>query len=260
MMSKLRNIRKVGETINFGGMVYAPVNELGVVCLFGAISKLLGYQIESIHPRFPDCTAFKQGIKKDIEFEYKSKNAFCHFKKGERCDVIVCWEDNWVDKPKGVEILELKRYVGQFRKIWFFSVGKESWEKLDKQKKLFNWTCLPQSSKGDIVLWWRTAPDSSFRDIWVITSEVRSDPKLGCVADMKLIKRLKTPLKVEHIKEDIELIKSNFVRSNFRKPCDVTRYWADIYRLISHLNPELKKPLLDYFSFEPKKIRKNNSK
>ena len=48
-----------------------------------------------------------------IEFEYKSS----HFKRhghlkrmneGIKCDMIVCWEHDWVECPEGIEVLELK--------------------------------------------------------------------------------------------------------------------------------------------------------
>jgi len=243
----LSGSKEVGEPINFGGMTYAPVNELGVVCLFGAISKMLGYHIERVHPHFPDCTARKQGKLVDIEFEFRASNAKVHFNNGNKCDVIVCWENDWPEKPKDLQIIELKKYVGCFRKIWLFSVSKDSWKKLDDQKTLTNWTCTRQSKEGDVVLWWRKTPESAIRDIWVIKSEVKMDSRLGCVADMKLIHRLRTPLSIEYIQQDENLSQSNFLKGNFQKRYEVTRYWADFYRLITKLNPELRKPLLKYF-------------
>ncbi len=36
----------VGELINFRGLVYGPVNELGVVALFAKVGEELGYGVE----------------------------------------------------------------------------------------------------------------------------------------------------------------------------------------------------------------------
>ncbi|MDI3464707.1 MAG: hypothetical protein OJF50_003528 [Nitrospira sp.] len=46
-----------GEFINFRGLQYAPVNEQGVVFLFGMLCKELGYIVEIVKPGFPDCEA-----------------------------------------------------------------------------------------------------------------------------------------------------------------------------------------------------------
>lgn len=242
------NSQEVGEPINFGGMVYAPKNELGVVCLFGVISKMLGYRIERIQTRFPDCIARKQGKIRRIEFEFKaSKFKRDHYEERAKCDVIVCWENDWPDKPETLEVVDLKSYVGVWRRIWLSSTEEKNWSTLDQNKFLSDWTCPRQSRKGDLVLWWRTAPESSLKDLWEIKSEVRWDSQFGWVANMKLVRRLKIPLTIEYFKQDDRLRRSTFVRGNFEGRYEVTRYWADLYRLIVRLNPEMKKPLLDTF-------------
>ena len=47
----------VGAMINFRGMVYAPINEQGVVLLFGKILKDLNMYVEEIKTGYPDCVA-----------------------------------------------------------------------------------------------------------------------------------------------------------------------------------------------------------
>ena len=42
----------VGEVINFRGLVYSPINEQGVVFLFGKLSKDLNIEIEEIQQGF----------------------------------------------------------------------------------------------------------------------------------------------------------------------------------------------------------------
>lgn len=109
----LKKRRVVGEPINFRGVVWAPVNELGVVFLFGKIAHELGMYVEVIHPRYPDCIA-KRYIGKGkweevkIEFEFKSSQ-FRHDPK--ECDIIVCWEHDWKECPKDIEVIQLKEEI-----------------------------------------------------------------------------------------------------------------------------------------------------
>ena len=105
-----------GEPIDFRGLRFAPVNEQGVVYLFGMISQELGYLIESIRTEYPDCEGKRCFDKVNgkwehiqIEFEYKSSNFQEHGHDPTRCDVIVCWEHDWGDCP--IEVLELKSVI-----------------------------------------------------------------------------------------------------------------------------------------------------
>ena len=102
-----------GDFINFRGLQHAPVNEQGVVFLFGMICSELDYVVEIVRSGFPDCEAKrrvrgKSGIwqRVRIEFEFQSRNFRTHGHDPDLCDVIVCWEDNWPDCP--IEVLELK--------------------------------------------------------------------------------------------------------------------------------------------------------
>ena len=100
-----------GVVIGRCAHVYAPTNESGVVCLFGAMAEQLGFMVLRIQTEFPDCEAIRL-VGKDryqpvrIEFEYDSRNFLKHNHDPERCDVIVCWEHNWVDCP--LEVVELR--------------------------------------------------------------------------------------------------------------------------------------------------------
>lgn len=106
-----------GNPMNFGGLRHEPVNELGVVLLFGMMAKKLGYLVESVQTGFPDCEAMRevapgrwQRVK--IEFEHVSRNFRRHGHASERCDVIVCWRHNWQECPKRLEVVELSKLVG----------------------------------------------------------------------------------------------------------------------------------------------------
>lgn len=105
-----------GEPIDFRGLRYAPVNEQGVVYLFGLVSRELGFLIESIRTDFPDCEGKRclnsEGTRWQhcrIEFEYKSSNFAEHGHDPEGCDIIVCWIHDWADAP--IEVLELKSAI-----------------------------------------------------------------------------------------------------------------------------------------------------
>jgi hypothetical protein len=103
----------VGDLINFRGLVYAPLNENGVVFLFGKIMEDLNMYIEEIKPGFPDCIARRfvgKGWERvAIEFEFASSNFKAHKHDPKQCDVIVCWEHDWSDCP--LEVIELKSEI-----------------------------------------------------------------------------------------------------------------------------------------------------
>lgn len=105
----------VGDAINFRGMVYGPVNELGLVALFAKVCEEMGYIIEEVRAEYPDCVARRQ-VKRgwervSIEFEYRSSNFVRHGHDPESCDLIVCWEHDWEMSP--VPVLSLKEYVAE---------------------------------------------------------------------------------------------------------------------------------------------------
>lgn len=109
----------LGEKIDFQGLLHAPVNELGVVYLFGILSDDLDFVVESFQSGFPDCEA-KRRIKNKrwqrvrIEFEYISSNFIDHGHDITKCDIIICWEHDWDDCP--LEVISLKEYIKTTRK------------------------------------------------------------------------------------------------------------------------------------------------
>ncbi len=112
----------VGDRIHFRGLVYGPVNEQGVILLFGMICEDLNIIVEEIKTTFPDCIArqnFGSLWKKiRIEFEYKSSNFRDHGHNPDKCDMIVCWEHDWNDYPKGkIDIISLKEEIENLKKL-----------------------------------------------------------------------------------------------------------------------------------------------
>jgi len=107
----------MGEPFDRRPMTNAPVNELGVMVLFGMVAAGLGLQVESVQGKFPDCIARRQVAPGKwqylrIEFEYESKNFKLHGHDPKGCDVIVCWKHNWKECPAEIEVVELCRLVG----------------------------------------------------------------------------------------------------------------------------------------------------
>jgi hypothetical protein len=105
-----------GEPLDFPTLRHEPVNEQGVVLLFGMVAKHLGYVVESIQAGFPDCEAKRQIApnrwqRVNIEFEFESRNFRDHGHPLTGCDVIVCWHHNWPDCPAHIEVLELSRLI-----------------------------------------------------------------------------------------------------------------------------------------------------
>lgn len=110
-----------GNPIDFRGLRHEPINENGVIFLFGMVAKELGYYVEAVQAGFPDCEAKRQVAagkwqRVRIEFEYESRNFRDHDHPPDGCDVLVCWRHNWPDCPASIEILELERVIKQLSK------------------------------------------------------------------------------------------------------------------------------------------------
>jgi hypothetical protein len=108
----LRGRPTYGQPMDFRGLRHEPVNEQGVVLLFGMVAKELGYIVEAVQSGFPDCEAKRQIAPQrwqrvHLEFEFESRNFRDHGHSLTGCDVIVCWRHNWPDCPPHLEILEL---------------------------------------------------------------------------------------------------------------------------------------------------------
>ena len=89
----------VGEAIGEVPILFEPVNELGVVMIFGMIHKQLGFPyIVKVGAGFPDAVVMDQdGELRRIEFEYRLSNFLLHRHDPSKCDFIICWEDDLGD-------------------------------------------------------------------------------------------------------------------------------------------------------------------
>ena len=109
-----RGGRPCGTPLGFRAMLFAPINEAGVIALFGMVAAELGYRIETVAPGFPDCTARRhvgagrwESVR--IELEFRSHSFRDHGHDPDGCDVIVCWEHDWPDCP--LEVLALREAI-----------------------------------------------------------------------------------------------------------------------------------------------------
>jgi hypothetical protein len=107
-----------GEPIDFRGLRHAPINEQGVVYLFGMVSRELGFYVEAIQQGFPDCEGkYLHDRKKNlwakarIEFEFRASNFREHGHDPTQCDFIVCWINDWPECP--ITVIELGREIGK---------------------------------------------------------------------------------------------------------------------------------------------------
>lgn len=114
--NKLGGRPTYGNPLDFRGLRHEPVNEQGVVFLFGMVARELGYLVEAVQTGYPDCEAKRQvGPGKwqrvRIEFEFESRNFRDHGHPQSGCDVIVCWRHNWSECPKHLEVVELSSLI-----------------------------------------------------------------------------------------------------------------------------------------------------
>ena len=105
-----------GNPIDFRGLRHEPVNEQGVVFLFGMVARELGYMVENMQTGFPDCEAKRQVSpnrwqRVRIEFEFESRHFRDHGHLEDGCDVIVCWRHNWPECPQSMEVVELSTMI-----------------------------------------------------------------------------------------------------------------------------------------------------
>lgn len=114
--SRLNDRPTYGNPIDFRGLRHEPVNEQGVVFLFGMVARELGYHVEAVQTGYPDCEAKRQvdagtWQRVRIEFEFESRNFRDHGHHPDGCDVIVCWRHNWSECPPTLEVVELSAVI-----------------------------------------------------------------------------------------------------------------------------------------------------
>jgi len=97
-------------------LAHGPMNELGVMFLFGMMAARLGFVVTRIQAEFPDCEAMREvepgrWQRVRIEFEFESRRFLAHKHGAKDCDVIVCWLHNWAECPAHLEVIELQTVI-----------------------------------------------------------------------------------------------------------------------------------------------------
>jgi len=248
--------KKRPEVLDGASLHYAPENELGVVFLFADLVKRWRLRIEEISASFPDCIAYqkvKGGEKRiRIEFEYKSRNFKTHKHSASECDWIVCWEHNWPDAPKNVNIIELRREFGLGFNVWIMPVQPENTKELQARKQLSKWSVPGQTHKGDLLLFHVTKPEMCIRYVYEAeerASKQEAEWKGGeedLMAPIRKICELKAPIFFEDLKRHRIVRTSGFVRSRMLGRHNAIEYWPYLYDIITRRNPSVRKSLKRY--------------
>lgn len=109
---------RCGELLRFRALDHAPTGEAGVVFLFGQVAEELGFVLETVRTGFPDALGRRrlgrEWHRVRIEFEHRSRNFYAHGHDPRACDLIVCWEHDWLQCP--LEVLELKTAIAGLKR------------------------------------------------------------------------------------------------------------------------------------------------
>jgi hypothetical protein len=114
---KLRLDRPIyGPPMTPPGLAHEPVNEAGVLYLFGMVAYKLGFVVTRVQSEFPDCEALREiepgrWQRLRIELEFESSRFLVHGHDPNECDVIVCWKHNWAECPAHIEVIELSSII-----------------------------------------------------------------------------------------------------------------------------------------------------
>ena len=108
-----------GAPITHGTFVNAPVNEQSTVGLFCCLAAQLGIVIRHVDDRrFPDIWALRRVPGRDarfqdvrIEVQFRSRDFVRDGHDANEVDILVCYEDNWPERPPQLELIELRRVL-----------------------------------------------------------------------------------------------------------------------------------------------------
>ena len=234
------------EVLDGAPLRYAPANELGVVFLFAGLLKKWRLRVDAIQSGFPDCVAYQkiQGQEKKIriEFEYSSRNFKTHGHDADKCDWIVCWEDDWPDAPRKLRIIELRQKFGLGFNVWLMPTNAPYKGELEKPISAYRWSLPSQCHKGDLILFYFTRPEQCIRHVFVAaerTQKVTAGWKAGkdYMGPIKRVCRLKAPIFFDDLRRHRVLSTAHFVRSGMQGRPSATEYWPDLYEMIVKKNP-----------------------
>lgn len=248
------SVEKYGRQIAVSGMSYAPTTELGVVFLFGCLAKRLGFCIESIRPQYPDCIATRRGRRHRIEFEMWASSFEAHRHDPSKVDMVVCWENDWAARSRAyqrIQILSLKQYVDARPRI--YAVGCKAYNFALLRRARLEWNVPKSSEIGDLLLMYRSAPQSAVCDLWRVEGghqrfarNNRKGRKPGIQAKIRRLAVLKNPLTFAHLSRHPATRELVIVGMKFRGKSDVTEEWPQLYDQIVATNPSVRSALHEF--------------
>jgi hypothetical protein len=267
-MKHLKAAKLRPEVIEGASLHYAPQSELGVVFLFAGLYKKYGLtRIDTMRPQFPDCIAYQKtgrGEKRvRIEFELRSKNFKLHKHSARSCDWLVCWEDNWPEKPRGLRVIELRREYGLGSNVWVRAVaerkGDRIWKNVVSQVNYEkHWSIASGAHTGDLILFYLTKPDQCIADIFEVAGNVkrRTNPSwkrrwgmndtADYMAPVRRVCTLKAPIFLSDMKAHPILRTAGFMRGRMQGRPNVTEFWPILYKMIVSRNPSVRSKLAKY--------------
>ena len=247
----------LGRPIMVEGMAYAPTCEQGVVFLFGRLAPRLGFHIEHVQVRFPDCIATRRGRRYRIEFEFWASHFAAHRHDAKGADLIVCWENDWERPPSGyrhLDIIDLKKYVGARPRAFVVGCKDPGDAKVLDKRKRVEWSVPKVAQVDDLVAIYRVGKaGKEIKDIWKIVGPFkifkegnREGRKPGLQTGLKLVARLARPLTFAELNRDSTTRTLGVVKKRFIGTTDITDDWPAIYKKIVRWNPKAKRALKGY--------------
>lgn len=252
------------ERLPHGIMDAAPVNEMGVVCLFTEWARKHQIRIETIRAAYPDCIAWRKAGGTEerlrIEFEFRSRNFRTHRHDPAGCDWIVCWEHNWADCPERITVVELREVYGLGFNVWIQPVSDNTKDgfssRLAAIKTRTRWTVASQAHQGDLVLFYHSTPRKEISDIFRITGPVTTEGLSArgsrwnsrvrdWFADLTRVAQLQSPVTLAHLKGHRALKNAGWIRNNLVTRARATVDWPLVRELIVARNAALEARLPD---------------
>lgn len=97
--------------------------EIAVVHLAGFVIPFLGWRIKCVREAFPDALyEDMDGNEIRVEFEVKSSHFMDHQHEPQKCDYVICWQDNLtldqrralLSRNQNLRVLELRRFFHDY--------------------------------------------------------------------------------------------------------------------------------------------------
>jgi hypothetical protein len=255
MASPRRRTRHERPDILDGAILhYAPENELGVVFLFAELASRWRLRVEKIQAGFPDCVAYQKTQRGErrirIEFEYRSRSFATHGHSPEGCDWIVCWEHDWLDAPRSIHVVELRREFGLDFNVWVSPVNDPYKEELEATPRGL-WSVPSQANEGDLQVFYLTSPEKRIEYVYRLEQRATHrtagwKPGRDYMARIRRVCKLRAPVFLEDLRSHRILSTAGFVRGKMRTRHNATEYWPFLFDMIVRRNPGLRSQLTTY--------------